>query len=205
MSTGFVNHPYPASRGPSGQNFNPQGTDPAPPPQNAPALYWYPGANSPLWSTTDVPPGSYLRGVWSTPIFDFYPQLMGLPTMQGQGQPAGRGAGAVPLWVPRGVTPVVRVQATGFSLTTWGRTGLRVLATEYASVSSTRLQQVSDPEDVSANWVGTSNSVINNFVPPGSAYPPRYWRLVLQFDYLVDSSAELLWPDPRFTIEAAIY
>jgi hypothetical protein len=53
--------------------------------------------------------------------------------------------------------------------------------------------------------VGTAQCALGSFLPPGSGYPPRYYRVVLTFDFLVDSSAEPEWPDPAYRVSAAYY
>jgi hypothetical protein len=186
----------------AGYMKNPMGADPFPYPSNMPVAIWQQTPTGLAWGTAGLPTGVYARATWASPVFDLRPDLRGIMESPG----TQRRSGAVPIWIPRGGAGKLWVQVDNLDGTRWGLTGLRVTSTEYANVrDGNNLRQITDPEDITTEFVGTAQCALGSFLPPGSGYPCRYYRVVLTFDFLVDSSAEPEWPDPAYRVSAAYY
>lgn len=180
---------------------NPQGSLPFPSPANMPVGVWQQTPTTLSW-TEDPEPGVYLRARWRSPTFDLRPELRGLMETPG----TQRNTGATPIWIPRGVGGRLWVQVDRLDTQLWGRTGLRVTSTEYASVrDGNNLPQITDPEDITTEFVATAGCAMGSFMAPGSGYPVRYYRVLLTFDFLVDSSGSAGWPNPGYRLSAAYY
>lgn len=181
---------------------NPMGAQPFPYPSNMPVAIWQQTQAWLTWGTAGLPAGVEARAVWSSPTFDLRPDLRGIMVSPG----TQRNSGAVPIWLPRGGAGKLWLQVDNLDAVSWGLTGLRVTSTEFASIrDGNDLKQITDPEDITTEFVGTAECALGSFVPPGSGYPPRYYRVKVTFDFLVDSSAEPEWPNPSFRLSAAYY
>lgn len=185
----------------AGYMKNPMGSNPYPSPSNMPVAMWQQTQTNLTW-TANPTAGVFLRATWGTPTFDLRPDLRGIMESPG----TQRNSGAVPIWLPRGGAGKLWVQVDGLLTRTWGLVGLRVTSTEFANVrDGNNLQQITNPEDITTEFVGSSQCALGSFLPPGSGYPMRYYRVRLQFDFLVDSSAVAGWPDPGYRLSAAYY
>jgi hypothetical protein len=181
---------------------NPLGSDPFPYPSNMPVAMWQQTPTFLGWSTTGLPSGVFLQATWQSPTYDLRPDLRGIMESPG----TQRNTGATPIWLPRGGAGKLWVQVDNLGARNWGLTGLRVTATEFASVrDGNDLRQITDPEDITTEFVGTADCALGSFLPPGSGYPMRYYRVALKFQFLEDSSAQPGWPDPLYRLSAAYY
>jgi hypothetical protein len=196
---------------------NPLGGNPFPYPGNMPAALWNAEPLLLRWVTTGLPSGIFARAQWASPVFDLRPEFRnsGMPRSAGQGYlvaqapslsptraPAAvattvSNTGAVPIWLPRGGTGKLWVQVTNLtSGPVVGQTGFgfQVLATELANINDpTDLQQIASVEDITANFVGRIPSAISQFQPPGSGYPPRYYRCLIDFQYRRNITLDPAW------------
>ena len=183
---------------------NPLGGLPYPYPSDMPVALWQQTQTNLSWATTGLPAGVFLQARWQSPTFDLRPDLRGIMNTPG----TQRNTGATPIWIPRGAAGKLWVQVDRLDTAIWGLTGLQVTSTEFASVrDGNNLQQITDPEDITTEWIGygSSTCALGSFIPPGAGYPMRYYRVLLTFNFLVDSSAVAGWPDPGYRLSAAYY
>lgn len=181
---------------------NPLGGLPFPGAKNMPTPMWEQTPGTIQWVTADLPPTVFLRGDWTSPIFDLRPDfrgLMGTPGTQ-------RNTGTQPIWLPRGVGGRLWLQVDNLEAYPWNLTTLRVTSTEFASIrDGNDLQRVTDPEDITTELVTEAPRIIGSFLPPGSGYPVRFWKVRVRFEYLSDLSVETGWPNPQFRFSATYY
>ena len=181
---------------------NPMGSNPFPAPSGMPAPMWQQTQTGLAWSTTGLPAGVEAQAKWSSPVFDLRPEFRSSMATSG----TARNTGAVPIWIPRGAAGRLWVQVDNLDNRGWGLTSLRVTSTEYANVRDPNdLRQISGQEDITTEFVGTAPTALGSFLPPGSGYPVRFWRVLLSFDFTKDLSAQPGWPDPGYRFSAAYY
>lgn len=186
----------------AGYMNNPMGGLPYPYPSNMPVAVWQQTPTGLTWKTTGLSPGLFAQATWQSPTFDLRPDLRGIMESPG----TQRNSGAVPIWLPRGGAGKLWVQVDNLDSTLWGLTGIKVTSEEFAAVrDGNNLPKITDPQDITTEFVGTAECALGSFMPPGSGYPPRYYRVRLTFAFLVDSSAQPEWPDPGFRLSAAYY
>jgi hypothetical protein len=180
---------------------NPLGSLPYPAPANMPIGVWQQTPTTLTWVQNPTP-GVFLRAFWRSPTYDLRPELRGVMATAG----TQRNTGATPIWIAKGAAGKLWVQVDRLDTRTWGLTGLQVTSTEFASVRDPNdLQQITDPEDITTEFVTASGCAMGSFLPPGSGYPVRFYRVLLTFNFLVDSSAVAGWPDPGYRLSAAYY
>ena len=185
---------YPVKTDESGYNYNPAGSipGPAPRPSSVPGL-WV-GSKLPLQNRfADGTSPVFRTMTWSTPVFDLRPELDAAPGIAP--------TNSVPLWRQLfGTGGKLWLQVSGFNTAFSTKTGLRVRSTEFAHVIDPgAMAQIDDPEDVTAEAVGTAPSAIWQFSAPGGGYPCRFWRLEFTIEYLLEHA------DPNLVLEAAYY
>ncbi len=180
---------------------NPLGSLPYPAPSNMPIGVWQQTPTPLTWTVNPVA-GVFLRASWRSPTYDLRPELRGVMATAG----TQRNTGATPIWIAKGAAGKLWVQVDGLDTRTWGLTGLQVTSTEFASVRDPNdLRQITDPEDITTEFVTASGCAMGSFLPPGSGYPVPFYRVLLTFNFLVDSSAVAGWPDPGYRLSAAYY
>jgi hypothetical protein len=208
---------FPQNPTDAGYRKNPMGTEPFPYPSGMPVALWNVSPIKMAWVTTGLPDGIFARCVWSTPVFDLRPSFRnaGMPKGSGQGylvaqapslsttrQPnavatVASNTGAVPIWKPSGAGGKLWVQVTNLtSGPVAGQTGFgfQVLAKEMANINDpTDLQQIAPREDITSDFVGRIPSAIPTFLPPGSGYPVRYYRVSLTFQYRKNITVAANW------------
>jgi hypothetical protein len=191
---------YPAKFDLSGYNYNPQGSLPGP----VPKVYTMPG----IWRGSTVAlqnrftagTAPVVRTVtWSTPIYDLRPEFKGsINTVTAQ----QTNVGVVPVWRQLfGVGGKLWVQLSGFDRDAFSKTGLNVTVTEFGDIlDPLQVTQLSDADDVTANFTGLAPKGLACVVPPGDGYPIRYWRAAVTINYMVDNGA-----DPNIALLGAYY
>ena len=175
---------------PASRVFNPLQTISPPRQKNVPVPNWKQHAFRPQWANGA---GAVARTTsWSPPLFDLRPGI-------GKSQ-IGDVANAQEIWIPRGAMSMLRVQIVGLQLDAFSTNSIEVLAQNFVAVQNpANVVAVGPPENLSADFAGRPPSVLMSFLPPGSGYPPRFWRLQLTINYLRAHGV-----DPQFTIEATM-
>lgn len=198
---GFPGAPLPEVA-PAGYNIapmfqNPGGTNPLPAPQNMPYSQWQTTGTPIYWKAPDQLDsglGYTTAAYWSSPQFDLRPEIRGADTSRPRGVPIW-GAPGKKLWVQ-----IFGLNVVSSSLT--ASTEMYLVSREYAHIfdpeNVVRISPDADISDQIASGTNQPPSVIIPFLPPGSGYPVRYWRLELVFRRLDGLQ-------PNITIAAAFY
>ena len=180
---------------------NPLGALPYPAPSNMPVGMWQQTPTMLSWVQNPTA-GIFLQATWRSPTYDLRPELRGVMATAG----TQRNTGATPIWIAKGAGGKLWLQVDGLNQRSWGRTGLQVTSTEFASVRDPNdLRQITNPEDITTEFVSTADCAMGSFMAPGSGYPVRFYRVLVTFNFLVDSSAAGGWPDPLYRLSAAYY
>ena len=198
--TGYPAYPptYERDFTPPGSMYNPDNTNPFPPPGTIPVSGWTSGPGvglqfiagpSPILGAEAVTPAS-----WVSPIFDLRPERR---AMDPQNVRRDR-AGAQPVF---GGGANLYVQLNGLNNVVDGLTDLVINETEIGAVSIvSNVLPIAVPQDISEQVVGPGlSSVMLVITPPGSGAPPRYWSVQLTFDKLSATAV------PDIEITAAYY
>lgn len=209
---------------------NPLGAIPYPYPANMPTALWNITPIELQYALEFAEPLVYAQAVWRSATFDLRPELRGASMDRGQGQAYLTGSpptfgppvatqtvvqntGTYPIWRPLGAAGKLWVQIYNLNFRTWARAfGFRVLVREYGSINDPNaIQQISDDEDITTDFVGTMPSAIAQFMPTGGGYPVRYWRCELRFQYrsspLIDEPGWVVGgiPSNNFRLMASYY
>jgi hypothetical protein len=180
---------------PSGLRNNPAGTIPFPYPQNAPSGLWDGGRASLTWTNNA---DGLLTAKWQSPLFDLRPYLRA--AMQGL-------TGGTPIWLPMGGGGKLWAQVDNISKTlpapaanNWVA-NLQVISREYGHVNDPQsISQITADADITSEFTGGEDSAVLTFLPPGQGYPIRWYRVEIEFTYLVARAAP-----PPFVVCAAYY
>jgi len=217
-------YPLPGKYDPSGPFRNPGVTNPLPAPGDIPTPCWFGGSVPVSWTNVSavVPVTGeqplQLQGFWRSPIFDLRPDIRNVsPNIVSEGAP-GR-LSALPMWNRAAQLWVQLENPAGgpggnTGLLTTNLAGFRVMATERVHVSDpNRVEAISAPEDVTAQFVAGAISAVCGWYPFGDGNPARFYQLELEFDMLQNfQNPEPLPPGPgvvnsapTFTIVPAMY
>lgn len=171
--------PYGEAYNPDPMYANPSGTIPGPPVSGLPYSQWQ-SARTPLnWTNPIALDIDYVTaGYWQSPLYDLRPEIRSAD---------GSRASGVPIWASAGRK--LWVQVDGLLTESQG-----IRATDNLFVVSREYGNIFDPlqilrvgadaditADVAASGTNQPPSVILSFLPPGSGYHVRYWRLELVF------------------------
>lgn len=161
-----------------------------------PPIWVYPAQLQP-WNgpnLVEVPLGYVWNFQWSSPTFDLRPDLESIVGNVKVGQPMADTAARL------------YVLVTGNNATNFSSLGLLVTATESVQVFDAQPTIGAGaapgsamspglvpllPYDVSSDFVSSNSAAMAGFAPPGASlgggegYPPRYWRLQLDFRFFV--------------------
>ena len=137
--------------------------------------------------------GVVARTIWTSPIFDFRPDLK---TSDG--------------YVPDNVVPIFRGAAYGagarLALKVKGAINtllvdLRVVSLEFSDpIDSRAMDQTQTPQDITADFMDGADSVVLLWSPPGS--PIRHWQVRMIIDQLTGAFPV---DTPQFTMSAGVY
>lgn len=180
---------------PSGLRNNPAGTIPFPYPTNAPSGLWDGGRSSLTWTNNA---DGLLTAKWQSPLFDLRPYLRA--AMQGL-------TGGTPVWLPMGAGGKLWVQVDNITKTlpapatnNWVE-NLQVISREYGHVNDPQgVVQITADADITSEFTGDEDAAVLTFLPPGQGYPIRWYRVEVEFTYLVPRAAA-----PPFAVCAAYY
>ena len=189
--------PYPGKAPtplPGGMVFNPHGTIPFPQPKNPSTGFWHSRRGPLAWSAAAAPVAGHAAvraATWSSPFFDLRPDLRAS---------ANHGVRGIQIWRPMGVGGRLWVQLYGLT-SGQGTNGLKVVAREYGDIiDPNNMQQILPDEDITGEVASGTPTVALDFLPPGSGYPMRYWRLELAFVTTEANPADL-----PISVQAAYY
>jgi hypothetical protein len=180
---------------PSGLRHNPAGTIPFPYPQNAPSGLWDGGRGSLTWTNNA---DGLLTTKWSSPLFDLRPYL----------RAAQSGfTGGTPVWLPMGGGGKLWVQIDNIAKTLpapatndW-TTNLQVIAREFGHINDPlEISQITADADITSEFTGAQDSAVLTFLPVGQGYPIRWYRVEVEFTYLIARAAP-----PPFAVCASYY
>jgi len=187
---------FPAKYDPSGLQNNPAGTIPFPYPVNAPSGLWDGGRGALTWSNDPVT--GLLTARWQSPLFDLRPYLRA--AMSGK-------TGGTPIWTPLGAGGKLWVQIENINkdlpapaTNNWLQ-NLQVISREYGHINSPReVVQITVDADITSEFNGGADAAVLTFLPTGEGYPIRWYRVEIEFTYLIARSAP-----PPFAVCAAYY
>jgi hypothetical protein len=78
---------------------------------------------------------------------------------------------------------------------------LEVISREYGHVNDPQsVAQITADADITSEFTGDEDSAVLTFLPPGQGYPIRWYRVEVEFTYLVARAAA-----PPFAVCAAYY
>lgn len=190
--------PYPLQAGfdDSGLRHNPSGTIPFPNPQSNPVGAWDSTEMQLTWVNGPGPISGakvFRWAAWQSPVFDLRPEI--------RSAASSSAINASPIWRGgAGAGGQLFVRLSGLTSTPSAGTGLKVSSTELAHpFDPLQVGIVMGAADVSLSFIDMTNTVLVAFLPPGSGYPVRYWRLRLAFEFLSNHA------DPQFFVSCAYY
>jgi len=181
-----------------GSMYNPDNTNPFPPPGTTPVSGWTSGPSVRLQFTAGPSPVLGSEAVttctWQSPVFDLRPERRAMdPQDNLRNRPYAQA-----VW---GAGANLYIQILGLQRVADGLTDLVINEQEIGAVSIASLTAfLASPQDISDQVVGISfDSAMITITPPGSGSPPRYWQAVLTFDKLSATAV------PDLEIVAAYY